>query len=74
MAGINKKADTQIIRSDSSDATGFSVWHLKQGKLEAMDAINRPTEFNIGKKLIKSQREIPLSSIADSTVDLKSFL
>ena len=74
MAGINKQADTQIIRSDSSDANGFSVWHLKQGKLEAMDAINRSTEFNIGKKLIKSQREIPLSSIADSKVDLKSFL
>ena len=74
IAGINKQADTQIIRSDSSDANGFSVWHFKKGKLEAMDAINRPTEFNIGKKLIKSQRKIPLSSIVDSTVDLKSFL
>ena len=60
IAGINKQADTQIIRSDASDANGFSVWHFKQGKLEAMDAINRPTEFNIGKKLIKSKREIPL--------------
>ena len=74
IAGINKQADTHIIRSDSSDANGCSVWQFKQGQREAMDAINRPKEFNIGKKLINSQRKIPLSSIVDSKVDLKSFL
>ena len=74
IAGINKQADTQIIRSDSPDANGFSVWHFKKNQLEAMDAINRPKEFNIAKKLIKSEINIPLSSVADPTVDLQSFL
>ena len=74
IAGINKQADTQIIRSDSPDANGFSVWHFKKNQLEAMDAINRPKEFNIAKKLIKSEINIPFSSLADPTVDLQSFL
>ena len=74
IAGINKQADTQTIRSDSPDANGFSVWHFKKNQLEAMDAINRPKEFNIAKKLIKSEINIPLSSVADPTVDLQSFL
>ena len=74
IAGIREQADTQIIRSNSPHATAFSVWHFKQGKLEAMDAINSPQEFNIGKKLIQSEVALPIESIADTTVDLKSLL
>ena len=74
IAGINKQADTQIIRSDSSDANGFSVWHFKKNQLEAMDAINCPKEFKIAKKLIHSNINLPLSSVANPNVDLQSFL
>ena len=74
IAGIKKQADTQIIRSDSPNASGFSVWYFKQDKLEAMDAINSPQEFNIAKKLIQSEADLPPSSVADTAVDLKLFL
>ena len=74
IAGIKKQADTQIIRSDSPNASGFSVWYFKQDKLEAMDAINSPQEFNIAKKLIQSEAVLPPSSVADTAVDLKLFL
>lgn len=74
MAGISILADTQIIRSKGPHATAFSVWHFRQGKLEAMDAINNSPEFNIGKKLIQSEAAVPMESIADTNVDLKSLL
>jgi 3-phenylpropionate/trans-cinnamate dioxygenase ferredoxin reductase subunit len=46
------------------------VFHLSGGRLKAVDCINRPKDFMLGKKLIHDRAVIKPSLLADETQDL----
>ena len=71
-AGLLQGYDQQIIRGDSNDGR-FSVWYLKAGELLAVDAINRPGDFIVGKRWIGERKHPDAAKLADTTVDLKSL-
>ncbi|PCI67502.1 MAG: pyridine nucleotide-disulfide oxidoreductase [Piscirickettsiaceae bacterium] len=50
-AGINSGYDQTIIRGDITSRS-FAVFYLKQGRLLAVDAINRPAEFVAARNII----------------------
>ena len=70
MVGFSSDGDTQVVRGDM-DANAFAVFYLKDGRVVAADAVNRPKEFMICKQLIG--REVDAAVLADPAADLKKL-
>jgi 3-phenylpropionate/trans-cinnamate dioxygenase ferredoxin reductase subunit len=72
IAGLSQNYDQTIIRGDPADRS-FSCLYLNDGRLIAVDAINKPKDFMQSKKLIAEHAVIDASLLADSTVQLKEM-
>jgi 3-phenylpropionate/trans-cinnamate dioxygenase ferredoxin reductase subunit len=70
MAGISAGHDRVVTRGNS-EARKLSVFYFRNGKLIAVDSINRPVDHMIGRKLIASGASLTPEECADETVDLK---
>jgi 3-phenylpropionate/trans-cinnamate dioxygenase ferredoxin reductase subunit len=70
--GLSEGYDDLIVRGDLAEKK-FAVWYLKDGKALAVDAINDPASFAMGKKLIMSGAALDPAKLADKTVDLKTL-
>lgn len=72
-AGLGEGADETVVRGDASTKR-FSVWSLREGAVIAVDAVNDPASFMIGKQLIAARAHPAIGALADSAVDLKTLL
>ncbi len=72
IAGLSQGYGQTIIRGDPSKRS-FSCLYLNDGRLIAVDAINKPKDFIQSKKLIADRAVIDTSLLADSTVELKDM-
>ncbi|WP_428408603.1 NAD(P)/FAD-dependent oxidoreductase [Hyphococcus sp.] len=70
--GLSEGHDELVVRGDPAE-NKFAVWYLKDGKALAVDAINDPASFAMGKKLIVSGATLDPAKLADRTVDLKTL-
>lgn len=70
MAGISAGHDRVVTRGNA-EAQKLSVFYFKNGKLIAVDSINRPVDHMIGRKLIASGARLSPEEAADESVDLK---
>ena len=50
MLGFSKDGDSQVVRGNFEKAK-FAIFYLNKDKVVAVDAVNSPAEFMIGKKL-----------------------
>ena len=73
IAGISQHHDQYAVRG-FPEKEKFSVFYLKDSRLIAIDAINSPREFIVGKKLIARQSEVPLELISNMDLDLKKIV
>jgi len=73
IAGLSQDYDQTIIRGDPADRC-FSCLYLNNGRLIAVDAINRPKDFMQSKKLIADHAVIEASLLADSDLELKEMV
>ncbi len=73
MVGISQGYDDAVVRGNP-DEKSFSVFYLKDGAIIAMDAISRPKDFMMSKKLIAERVQPDKEALADENVELKSFL
>ncbi|MEO1137112.1 MAG: FAD-dependent oxidoreductase [Pseudomonadota bacterium] len=71
--GLWQGADDMIMRGDP-DSKSFAVWYLKDGKAFAVDAINDPASFAMGKKLIMAGTPLDAARLADTSVDLRTLV
>jgi len=71
MVGFASDGETQVIRGDMAD-NSFAVFHLRDGCVVAVDAVNSPREFMAGKKLFGKRVDAAL--LADSSVDTRKLL
>ncbi len=69
MVGFPAGCDRQIVRGNMSEHE-FAVFHLRGERLMAVDAVNRPRDFIIGKRLFG--QTVDLKRLADPADDLKS--
>jgi 3-phenylpropionate/trans-cinnamate dioxygenase ferredoxin reductase component len=70
IAGYPFDADQVLLRGDP--ATGkFAVFHLKGDQVQAVEAINSPPEFMMGKQLIGNRRPVDKARLADPAVSMK---
>lgn len=74
IAGLSQGFDQVVIRGDSTSGRSFAAFYLQQGKLLAVDAINRPQEFMLSKRLLTSGTTVDAALLADSAFDLKTLL
>jgi 3-phenylpropionate/trans-cinnamate dioxygenase ferredoxin reductase subunit len=72
IAGIASPDDEHLIRGDPG-TRAFSCLHLREGRLVAIDAINRPQDFLGGQKLIAQSRPIDRTRAADIDVRLSDL-
>lgn len=72
IAGLSTGYDTVITRK--SDGAAVSYWYFKDGKLLALDAMNDPRGYMVGKRLIEAGKSPSPDAIADPETDLKALL
>ena len=73
IAGISQDHDHRVIRGFPEEEK-FAVFYQKEKRLIAVDAINSPKEFMVGKKWIAMQAKIPFELIRNVDVDLKKIV
>jgi 3-phenylpropionate/trans-cinnamate dioxygenase ferredoxin reductase subunit len=70
IAGYAFDVDSIIVRGDPASGK-FAVFHLKGDQLQAVEAINSPPEFMMGKNLILSRKPVNAAKLADTSVSMK---
>jgi 3-phenylpropionate/trans-cinnamate dioxygenase ferredoxin reductase subunit len=70
IAGYAFDVDEIIVRGDPA-AGKFAVFHLKGDQVQAVEAINSPPEFMMGKTLILNRKPVNKAKLADPTVSMK---
>jgi 3-phenylpropionate/trans-cinnamate dioxygenase ferredoxin reductase subunit len=70
IAGIPFDADQIIIRGDPAKAR-FAIFHLKQGCVQAVEAVNSPPEFMAGKQLVASRKPVATAKLVDMSISMK---
>jgi 3-phenylpropionate/trans-cinnamate dioxygenase ferredoxin reductase subunit len=71
MVGFAADGDTQVLRG-SMDDKKFAVFHLAGDRLVAVDAVNDPQSFMVGKRLFG--RSVDAGFLADDESDLRTLL
>ncbi|MDX2275859.1 MAG: FAD-dependent oxidoreductase [Hyphomonadaceae bacterium] len=73
IAGLFQGYDQVVVRGDPK-ARAFAACYYKEGRLIAVDAVNRPGEFLGVKTLIHGGRSIPADAIADASRPIKELV
>lgn len=64
IAGIATGECERVLRGNPADRS-IAVFHLRDGTLQAVEAVNRPREFMLGKKLIAAGARLDPKELAD---------
>jgi 3-phenylpropionate/trans-cinnamate dioxygenase ferredoxin reductase component len=59
-----------VVRGDPA-AAKFAVFHLKRDRVRAVEAVNAPPEFMMGKQLIARATPVDRAKLADPSVSMK---
>jgi len=73
IVGLSQGFDDVVIRG-SMDENSFAAFYLRDGVLIAVDAVNRPRDFMVGKKLVAAKMRPDKAVLADESVELKTLL
>lgn len=73
IAGLNTGFDRVVVRKGASKKSQ-SHWYFQNNKLLAVDAMNDPRAYMIGKRLIEAGKSPDIASIEDPDTDLKALL
>ena len=71
--GLSIGYDQAVVRGDPATRS-FSVVHLKQGKVIALDCVNATKEYVQGRKRVESGAVIDPARLADASVPLKEMI
>lgn len=71
IAGLNSGYDRIVVRR-TDDAV--SHWYFKGDRLLAVDAINAPRDYMVGKRLLEMGRSVDPAAIVDPDTNMKALL
>jgi len=71
--GLSIGYDQAVVRGDPATRS-FSVVHLKQGRVIALDCVNATKDYVQGRKLVEMGAVIDLVRLADASVPLKEMI
>jgi 3-phenylpropionate/trans-cinnamate dioxygenase ferredoxin reductase subunit len=69
MAGLSQGYDQFVLRG-SIEARSFVAFYLRQGRLLAADAVNRPADFMVAKRLVSACGVLDATRLADESQPL----
>ena len=72
-AGISAGYDRTVLRGNVEDRA-FSVVYLRDGKVIALDCVNRVKDYVQGRKLVEAGTVPDLDALADAEMPLKSLM
>lgn len=73
IAGLSQGFDNIVIRGDITQGRKFAAFYFHQDALLAVDAVNMPMAFMVGKRLLLEGRTVSKAVLADEAVNLKSI-
>jgi 3-phenylpropionate/trans-cinnamate dioxygenase ferredoxin reductase component len=73
MTGLSRGYDQLVLRG-SCDQPSFAAFYLKEGRIIAADAVHRPQEFMLAKRLVAERAVIDPQRLADESVSAKELL
>ena len=71
IAGLNAGYTEVVARASGG---GQSHWYFRDGDFLAVDAINAPRDYMVGKRLLEMGKTIDPATAADPGADLKALL
>lgn len=71
-AGLNVGYDAAVLRGDPAERS-FSVIYLKEGRVIAVDAVNRTKDYVQGRKLVEARAVVDPADLADTEIPLKDL-
>lgn len=74
IAGLSHGHDQVVVRGDMNTGRSFAAFYLKEGRVLAVDAVNRPKEFMTAKKLITERIEVNQGALANEDIPIKDLL
>jgi 3-phenylpropionate/trans-cinnamate dioxygenase ferredoxin reductase subunit len=74
IAGLSEGYDELVIRGNRDQGRSFAAFYLKDGVIVAVDAVNRPSEFMMGKRLITDKVRVDRDRLADESVNVKELV
>jgi 3-phenylpropionate/trans-cinnamate dioxygenase ferredoxin reductase subunit len=72
IAGLARPTDQIVLRGDPG-ARKFAVFHLRDGAVAAVEAVNAAPEYLVGRKLIAANAVIAAERLADMAVPMKQL-
>jgi 3-phenylpropionate/trans-cinnamate dioxygenase ferredoxin reductase subunit len=72
IVGISGAHDQVVLRGNP-DSRSFAAFYMRGDQLIAVDAINRPREFMLSKKLIAQGARLEPEILADSSIEFKDL-
>ena len=73
MVGLSQDHDERVMRGSTEDKA-FAVFYLREGCVIAVDAVNMPIAFMVGKQLVQHRKSISADVLSDLDVELKSLI
>jgi 3-phenylpropionate/trans-cinnamate dioxygenase ferredoxin reductase subunit len=70
IAGLARPGDRAVVRGDPA-ARKFSVFHLRDGRIAAVEAVNAAPDYLVGKKLIGEGAAVDPARLADVSIPVK---
>lgn len=74
IAGLQQGYDQVVLRGQADQGRSFAAFYLRQGRLLAVDAVNRPKEFMAAKRVIPMGISPDPNALADETIDIREAL
>jgi len=72
IAGLAQPTDELVLRGNP-DSRKFAIFHLREGIVVAVEAVNAAPEYLIGRKLIADSTKIAPERLADTSIPMKTI-
>jgi 3-phenylpropionate/trans-cinnamate dioxygenase ferredoxin reductase subunit len=73
IAGLAQPGDVTVQRGNPQ-MRKFSVFHVRDGVVAAVEAVNAAPDYIVGRKLIAARTRIAPDRLGDAAVPIKSFI
>ncbi|MGV6806858.1 MAG: NAD(P)/FAD-dependent oxidoreductase [bacterium] len=73
IAGLSQGYDQVVIRGNTESGRSFSAFYFANGKLLAVDSVNRPKDYMLTRKALTEGKSISPEQVSDESLDLKEL-
>lgn len=73
MAGIPRVGDDHVLRGNT-ETGGLSVFSLADNRLHAVQSVNSPRDYMVGRQLVTQQQAVSADRLGDEKYNLKDLL